>query len=277
MKKYFKTILLILFANICGTSIICSQSPVGIQAMKTGHYTTIDSASVIIFYDMTFVLDSTKQNVINKQSYVLQIGNKSSKFFNAHYYYNSAQRNNPRGESAPNIDGRGLAGTEIYKDTETKSMTVTTILFGSTDVYKYSERGPVINWKIMQERKKISGYDCQKAETSYLGRKYTVWFTHEIPIQNGPWKLGGLPGLILYASDSCGHYIFECTGIQKPSKKEPIVEYDINYKNITRGKLNLLINRMHINFDQYMTSQGKIMAEGSQKNISFPYNPIEIE
>lgn len=42
-----------------------------------------------------------------------------------------------------------------------------------------------LNWKIGANKKTINGYVCQEAEGVYLGRKYTVWFALEIPLQNG--------------------------------------------------------------------------------------------
>ena len=40
---------------------------------------------------------------------------------------------------------------------------------------------------------------CNLATTKFRGREWKVWFTEEIPVSLGPWKLGGLPGLILKA------------------------------------------------------------------------------
>lgn len=275
MKLNIKIGLLSLCLYISAFTYLYSQSPMGIPPMKLDKHTALDVSNIAVTYDMTFMSDSTKGNITDTQRYVLQIGNTISKFFNA--YYSNRQKNETVGNSAPFIDGKGFAGTEVFKNNMDKTMTVTTILFGSNEVYKYTEKTPTICWKIGTNKKEIHGYLCQDAEGTFLGRKYTVWFTSEIPLSNGPWKLGGLPGLILQASDTRGHYVFECIGIKKTTPKEPILEYNVKYKSVTRVNLNRLIARLHLNFDQYMEAQGKIMTKNYQKNLSFPYNPIELE
>lgn len=63
------------------------------------------------------------------------------------------------------------------------------------------------------------------AETDYHGRHWTVWFTPEIPLQDGPWKLCGLPGLILEATDSTDQHSFIATGIENSNQEiYPIYE-----------------------------------------------------
>lgn len=55
-------------------------------------------------------------------------------------------------------------------------------------------------WSIHpQERKRLGSYECRKATGEFGGRMYEVWFTLDIPVSTGPYKLGGLPGLILEA------------------------------------------------------------------------------
>lgn len=60
---------------------------------------------------------------------------------------------------------------------------------------------PPIKWQIEKESKNILNFQCTKATGNFRGRNYTVWFTSEISAPYGPWKLGGLPGLILEAED----------------------------------------------------------------------------
>ena len=76
------------------------------------------------------------------------------------------------------------------------------------DIYSYEEDRP-LNWKIESETRKIGEYKVQKAETDFGGRKWTAWFTTDLPYQDGPYKFGGLPGLIVKVEDDKGEYSFD--------------------------------------------------------------------
>ncbi|WP_300684930.1 GLPGLI family protein [Chryseobacterium sp.] len=76
------------------------------------------------------------------------------------------------------------------------------------DIYSYEEDRP-INWKISSETRKIGEYKVQKAETDFAGRKWTAWFTTDLPYQDGPYKFGGLPGLVVKVEDDKGDYSFD--------------------------------------------------------------------
>ncbi len=77
-----------------------------------------------------------------------------------------------------------------------------------------------ISWKLQQKHKKIANYNCQKAIAKYRGREYTVWFTTEIPVSHGPWKLRGLPGLILEVTEETGKYGFVANAVNLNPDKE---------------------------------------------------------
>ncbi|WP_265428111.1 GLPGLI family protein [Chryseobacterium sp. YIM B08800] len=88
-----------------------------------------------------------------------------------------------------------------------------------------------INWKIDSAKDKFLGYSVQKATTEFGGRKWTAWFSTEIPIQDGPYKFSGLPGLILKITDSENEFIYEMKSITKEAN-------DISERNF--GVLNII-------------------------------------
>lgn len=71
------------------------------------------------------------------------------------------------------------------------------------------------NWKISDEKAKIGSYNTQKATTDFGGRKWIAWFASEIPLQDGPYKFYGLPGLIVKVEDEGQNYSWELKGNKK--------------------------------------------------------------
>ncbi|MEO8174680.1 MAG: GLPGLI family protein, partial [Sediminibacterium sp.] len=88
--------------------------------------------------------------------------------------------------------------------------------------YAIEEKIPVINWTITQDSKTIKDFPCQKATCRFRGRDYEAWFCSQIPYSNGPWKLGGLPGLILEAYDVNKDVTFTFVGFENGSDKAVI-------------------------------------------------------
>jgi len=81
-----------------------------------------------------------------------------------------------------------------------------------------------IDWKIKDEFKMLGKIKCQKAEANARGRYWTAWFSPEIPISSGPWKLNGLPGLILEAEDSSKNFKFIFESLQIPAPENSVIE-----------------------------------------------------
>jgi hypothetical protein len=92
------------------------------------------------------------------------------------------------------------------------------------------------NWKIINDKKKMDIYNCQKAILEYGGRSWEAWFTNDISIQDGPFKFYGLPGLITYISDKDENYIIELYKVEKRSKKEFDYTFSQNNKIFVNQK-----------------------------------------
>jgi len=73
---------------------------------------------------------------------------------------------------------------------------------------------PEFDWVITKEIIELAGYRCTKAIATYRGRQWIAWFAPDIAVPYGPWKLHGLPGLIIEAYDSDKLYTFTATKIQ---------------------------------------------------------------
>lgn len=78
-----------------------------------------------------------------------------------------------------------------------------------------SEDIPDFQWEMLEGDSVVCDYHCQKARTSFRGRTWVVWYSLDLPYSDGPWKLSGLPGLILKASDMKGDYSFCAYKIEK--------------------------------------------------------------
>jgi len=253
---------------------------VGSSVIPLDKFTVLDSAHMKFTYLFRYKKsyyrnDSDSTLAEDKQS--LLIGNRTSKYY-SEYYLDCCKRvmNNIR--NIPMEDG--ACSFEIFKNYPTQKMTVTEQAgaFSLGGNYKYEETVPIIQWKIESDTTTILSYSCQKATTTFRGRNYTAWFASEIPSNNGPWKFGGLPGLILKISDE-SRYMFECIGIEQLEKPEPIKFYNLKYTTLKREEMDKLYRRYFndpIQFWKDVRSEldGQITASDLPK---MTYNPIELE
>ncbi len=99
----------------------------------------------------------------------------------------------------------------------------------------YDEPLNEIKWEICDSTKTVLGYSCEMAVADYHGRKWKAWFAPELPISDGPWKLAGLPGLILLA-ESGDSFRFEAKGIEQTEGTVPEVWSKEKYSKVDRLK-----------------------------------------
>jgi GLPGLI family protein len=129
--------------------------------------------------------------------------------------------------------------------------------------FEMVERRIDTQWDILQDTIELHGYTCNKATTTFNGRKWTVWFSEDIPIPYGPWLLGGLPGLILKAESDSIHK-FELVSLS--NTKCPIkYERNINSIKTSRNKYVKYRNKI-INSPLYLTNPLSLVAKDIQQH-----------
>ncbi|MFC6101245.1 GLPGLI family protein [Olivibacter domesticus] len=108
------------------------------------------------------------------------------------------------------------------------------------------------DWHISDDTASIAGLLCQKAKMVYGGREWIAWFAQDIPLDEGPYKFCGLPGLIVKIADSRNHWIFELTAL-KEIKRSVSIAFNkvdpprfISKKECFKSKRNYVLNRTKI-------------------------------
>ena len=145
----------------------------------------------------------------------------------------------------------------------------------------YNEALELPTWEKLKGDTIIMDLKCKKAVTQYRGREWTAWYAPAIKESEGPWKLVGLPGLILYAADSKGDFTFACTDIKEVTG-EKIKQPDVKqYKTGTRREYNELRRRHAENPEQFSKEQGMIVGPGfgpdGKRLIYEPRKPVLLD
>lgn len=189
-----------------------------------------EPAILEVHYTRTEVTDTTKRETnYFKEETMLRIGKGMSLYCSIpRFYRDSLMHNNPglyfqmeaasfekdpREHDRTTLERSGRYGSFIYKNYPEGKVTETAY-FEMQD-WRYEEDWEKPEWEISDETKEILGYQCFKATADYRGRRWTVWFAPEIPVQDGPWKLCGLPGLILEAVDNHREFHFIANGLMQ--------------------------------------------------------------
>lgn len=190
----------------------------------------IDEAYLKCQYDYTYVVD-TLSGKTAKDWLVLQIGENLSKCYSYYSMQVDSIFASPDRDVILRQQINAAIGSKtewphkrmkayVYKNYPQGKMTITDGLLMQD--YIYEDTLYAQNWVIQDSSKLILGHECQKAVCHYRGHCWTAWFAMDIPITDGPWKLCGLPGLILEATTEDNSHAFKLLGIEKVSK-EPIV------------------------------------------------------
>ena len=181
-----------------------------------------------------------------------------------------------------------IFASSVYRDLKTGSLINCGLIPEIRNtMFRYDEKLPEMNWELTGETEVVAGYECQKAVTEYAGRKWTVLFSPEVPVDCGLWKFNGLPGLIMRAADSKEEYVFTLTSIEH--KQEDITRYPEREMVVSRKEYRKAEKNSHD--DPILVSKGAegyLIIMSRSRNLTgkeiftsghfiYPYNPIELE
>jgi len=147
-------------------------------------------------YEYRFVKDSTEKSKSETELMVLDATKIGSKFYSLKKSIADSVHLDRVQKEAKDFSGidYGLAPYVVektYPDFKIEFFTVFEM-----DKYKVTDNRKLA-WNILPEKEKIGEFNTQKASVNFVGRTWTAWFTTDIPIQDGPYKFHGLPGMIV--------------------------------------------------------------------------------
>ena len=235
-----KTTILLLVSSVLSATV-CSQQVISVRKIDKGDIKQekLDAATIRCYYKFTQPVTADKETRQQTDTMTLDIGQKVSRYYDAA----RMKRDSLFGDFMSNklnpstiqsisvmkdgdmsvLDNKG--GTtfdsttkgetaQLFKKRPTGEIITIDRADNAPQKYKCTETIPAQRWNISADTLTILGYICQKANTEFRGRNYEAWFSPDIPVNDGPWKFYGLPGLIMKVSDSENLFSFEIIGLE---------------------------------------------------------------
>ncbi len=285
--------------------LLAAQPMAGQESFKPDPKTTtfIDNAAIECIYKYTInapLKDSLNKKMEETHLTLLQMNGSVSKFWDWHAYIRDSIMFTCSPDQVITAHKKRLS----QKHLPTNSIYVPVVLknYPNGEItnqdeiypadYIYTESKTNRNWKLKDDTLTVCGYLCYKAVTSFGGREWTAWYAPEITLSDGPWKLYGLPGLILKAQDSTGTHTFEAIGLKKSN--DPIyattnafqirITKDVFFRNKTKSEKNPAIEVHPSQLRTYSVENGdggekKVTINGKRNpmNRKTVYCPLELE
>lgn len=222
---------------------ICLASLLSITSiMAQDHMKTLDYAYLQAQYSMTYQLNTISQSIGREDLIYLDIGKDFSKCYSYYTFQSDSLLNTPTGKkewrrlfeaSIEKANGGAPINFPhrrntfvVYKDLRRGVVTVQDFI--GREGFEYQDSLHPTTWKVNGDSiRELHGYSLQEATTTWRGRQWSARFAPSLPLDNGPWKFGGLPGLIFEISDKKGHYRFTLIKLEMVASL-PII-YDGHY------------------------------------------------
>ncbi|MGC8865191.1 MAG: GLPGLI family protein [Bacteroidales bacterium] len=210
------------------------------QLFRRHEYIPVDKPRYKVVYQYHYNKDSTNRDRISKRTMSLLIGDSVSFFVDEKLLWFESEMDKIQSVEQlqrwtyNNADKISSEDYKILKYNSGNKIVYWDYIVGMGHL-KYEEKLS-LNWEITVDTMTILGYTVQKALVSYRGRRWEAWFAPAIPLNNGPYKFMGLPGLILKMNDTKNYFVFEAISMENPKPEDFIGLQDENFINVTREK-----------------------------------------
>ncbi|WP_455636250.1 GLPGLI family protein [Parabacteroides sp.] len=249
----------------------------------------IDETRFTVQYQTTSVADTLHPEKKDEETMMLKVGDKYSVYYSyAKFLTDSVLEADKAAGASQDVIKEHLQqysskiNAQVYKNYPAGKTTTLDALAASRFRCEEKEERP--EWILLPDTMTILSYPCRKATCHFKGRDYEAWYTPEIPKSEGPWKLCGLPGLILKAQDSQTHYTFTATGIELSRDKNPILFGGNDFEPINRKNLQKAYERYAadpLGYIALTSPQVKVTVTDDDGKAyqpkNMPFNPIERE
>jgi GLPGLI family protein len=197
-----------------------------------------DTARMLIHYKFTWVRDTAHRATPYTENMVLYIGQRSSAYrsydgvvYKAQFKKAWAEAVAASPDGHPMINRHGVGSNiEYYQFPNEKKLFTEDPIYMNN--YFIDGKMPAIDWKTSGDTATFGGLHCQKATCHFKGRDYIAWFCPDLPVQIGPWKLNGLPGVIVDARDTKNEVVFKFDGVEKAIPTPPKSQAAVDEKDM---------------------------------------------
>jgi GLPGLI family protein len=231
--NFLKKILLVLFLQMIVFNVEAQFFPLPEKVL--------DSAEFLITYKLTWKEDTNHLELFKEEDLILLVGKEISMFL-AYNKYKSivyGRRIEKEGRVKEYVaSGEYRNYLSRFKSTIYKNYPVGKITYTEKVIptyFKYEEPLNLFQWQLSDLRDTIDGYTVYNAFAEYGGRHWNAWYAPDIPINDGPYKFRGLPGLILKIYDDKQHYSFDLVSIERLKEPLPIEFMKQDWVQTTRG------------------------------------------
>lgn len=260
------------------------------MTIKAQKSTKIDSTRFVAFYNYTInTQDENGASVVDSLRLALLVGTRAT-YCTTLLSYNKDGR-----PSQEMVNSFTMHHQNVTTDMEKNEIIAVEPIYP----YRYESHEPLaqVNWNLSEDTMTICGLPCHQATGKLYGKEWNVWYSEEIPSSAGPWKLRGLPGLIVKAEDSHGTHRFELYGTKNEVRRIDGVN-NPSYQRIDRKKLNkfkkkVFGNSRYLNNPTYYVPDnaddvGEVNMNGNKYHIGMNshmlilqkahvYQPLEME